>query len=78
MDGNALGTAIKIVIDALTPEQKTDLELVWQTICTEITTQHNLDIDNLNATQIPYDNTSSGLTATNVQDAVDEIAGLLP
>ena len=26
-----------------------------------------------NASQIAYDNTASGLTATNVQDAIDEI-----
>lgn len=31
----------------------------------------------ISAADIPYDNTSSGLAATNMQDAIDEIADLL-
>lgn len=31
----------------------------------------------ISAADIPYDNTTSGLSATNMQDAIDEIADLL-
>lgn len=33
-------------------------------------------IDNLTAEDISYDNTTSGMTATNVQDAIDELKGI--
>lgn len=33
---------------------------------------------NISAADIFYDNTASGLSATNLQDAIDEIASLLP
>lgn len=38
MNGNTLGTAIKNAINALTPAQKQDIEVVWQTIASQITT----------------------------------------
>jgi len=34
-------------------------------------------INNLNASQIAYDNTTSGLTATNVQEAIDELLSMM-
>jgi len=37
MNGNTLGTAIKNAINALTAEQKQDVEVIWQTIASEIT-----------------------------------------
>lgn len=36
------------------------------------------DIDGLDASEVPYDNTDSGLTADNVQGAIDEICGVEP
>lgn len=34
-------------------------------------------INDLDASQISYDNTASGLTATNVQAAIDEIVSMM-
>ena len=50
--------------EALTPEQKSNGTYV-------IT---DADSVPLTASAIPYDNTSSGLTATDVQNAIDEVA----
>lgn len=37
-------------------------------------TEFPIDYENISAVKVPYDNTDSGLTATNVQDALDEVA----
>jgi hypothetical protein len=42
------------------------------------TATNTLTAEVSSAAVIPYDNTASGLTATNVQDAIDEIVALLP
>ena len=43
-----------------------------------ITGTGTIDITNNSSLQIWYDNTTSGLTATNVKDAIDEIVSMLP
>lgn len=37
-------------------------------------TQFPIDWQSIDASQIPYDHTTSGLAATDVQDAIDEVA----
>lgn len=51
--------------------------------CGDVEVTYNISIDeaiqraiaNLGAIGVPYNNSQSGLTATNVQDAIDELAG---
>lgn len=50
--------------EALTPEQKASGDYVIS----------DATLSPLSASLIPYDNTTSGLTADDVQDAIDEIA----
>lgn len=37
-------------------------------------TQFPIDYENISAAKVPYSNSTSGLTATNVQSAIDEVA----
>ena len=45
LNGDTLGTAIKNAINALTPTQKEDIEVVWQTIAGEIVSHFTANAD---------------------------------
>jgi len=59
--------------------KKFDLKQLVDSINNLSTAINNLNenLNNLNANQIPYDGTNSGLTATNIQAAIDELKAMI-
>lgn len=57
------------------PGKQVDFEAIQNEITTlqERASELQRQLDALTASEVPYDHTASGLTATNVQDAIDEI-----
>ena len=43
------------------------------TVSVDLSTLNSLNTDNQNAAEVPYDNASSGISATNVQEALDMV-----
>lgn len=54
------------------------LQTVAQTLSGAINELHNATPSGVDADDVSYDNTDSGLTATNVQDAIDEVYSAIP
>lgn len=75
---NAIGVANNAVAIAGTVDSKVgllaDLTTTDRTSIVNAINEVNAAIGTPTAAQVTYDNTGSGLTATNVQDAIDEVA----
>lgn len=69
----------KVQYDALTPAQKADGTIYFVVLDSDTGEIYKDDklFGATTAVHVSYDNTSTGLVATNIQDAVDELAGAL-
>lgn len=78
IDGSGVGSLTSRVAALEVQNGSEVLQTTAQTLSGAINELYNAPAGSVSADDVSFDGTASGLSATNVQDAIDEIAGEIP
>ena len=78
IDGSGVGSLDSRITALEEQNGNAVLETTAQTLSDAINELYNRPAGSVDADDVSYDNTSSGLTGTNVQSAIDEVVTMLP